>query len=92
MEKRRVLIDYQKLPSSLRTKLKSDYPNGYQSAWQRTEIPNRNESFMTLGLHTDDAFYLVRFKNRKRLIHEIEADDSDEDSFNDEIGDYDDDE
>ena len=91
MEKRRILIDYQKLPSSLRTKLKDDYPNGYQSAWRRTEIPNKNESFMTIGLDTEEAFYLVKFKNRKRLVHDIEEEDDDA-SFNDEVGDYDDDE
>jgi hypothetical protein len=79
MEKRRVLIDYRKLPIPLRRKLKEEHPEGYKNEWRRVEVPNKNEWFMSLTLDTEDAIYLVRFKERKRLAHELENENEDDD-------------
>jgi hypothetical protein len=71
MEKARKLIDYSKLPKNLKQLLRAQYPNGYDEALTRVEVPTRNTSFLSLILENHDTRFMIRFKKPKGGINEL---------------------
>jgi hypothetical protein len=58
MEKKRLVISYDKLTPDLLNALRKKYPNGYEDHVFKVNAPNKE--FYAVTLDTEDASYLVK--------------------------------
>lgn len=80
MEKKRVLVSYEKLTPELKSKLKNEYPDGYYDFLKRIDAP---KPFYGLHLSTNETDYLIKFDVERFMDDDDEL--ISEDEFNEEV-------
>ncbi|MGC9373477.1 MAG: hypothetical protein ACP5DQ_00365 [Bacteroidales bacterium] len=95
MAKKRVVIDYEKLPLETINSIKVEYPDGYED--NLITFTNKEGKFVSaLPFETEDIYYLIRMTEREaRQIIKEDDDYNDDgklrDDFSDDLKDTDDD-
>ncbi len=94
MAKKRVVIDYEKLPLETINSIKAEYPDGYED--NLITFTNKEGKFVSaLPFETEKIYYLVRMTEREARQIIKEDDDYDDagklrDDFSDDLKDTDD--
>lgn len=97
MEKKKMVISYNKLTPELLDLVKKKYPYGYLNSVIKVSKPN-NDFFYAITLDTDDASYLIKVNvkidtkikdedDEKEFFSENDDIGTNEDSFPDEVAD-----
>ncbi|MDY6799620.1 MAG: hypothetical protein SVU94_00185 [Bacteroidota bacterium] len=96
MAKKRIVIDYEKLPLETINSIKVEYPDGYED--NLITFTNKEGKYVSaLPFETEDIYYLVRMTEREaRQIIKEDDDYNDDgklrDDFSDDLKDVDEDE
>jgi len=89
MEKKRLVISYDKLTPDLLTALRKKYPNGYEDYVIKVNAPNKE--FYAVTLDTEDASYLVKVNVKIDSGMDNFDNDTEDTNGNDSLGTPDDD-
>ena len=95
MAKKRIVIDYEKLPLETINSIKVEYPDGYED--NLITFTNKEGKYVSaLPFETEDVYYLVRMTETeaRQIIKDDEDYDAEgklRDDFSDELKDADDD-